>query len=586
MINEGRDNNANWDAVWYVKTSQVDDGWIAEIAIPFKTLKFREQEVQTWGINFHRNLRSNVRNEDSFWAPLPRIYGINRVSLAGTLEGLEGIKPGSNIRLKPYLTSSYAQNRVTGINNSESEFGFDAKYGITAGLTWDFTYNTDFSQVEADEQQINLTRFSLFFPEKREFFLENSGIFKFGGGDINNFGGGTSGSRNAGNDVFFFSRNIGLSSKNEAVPMLGGTRLTGRAGAYEIGVLNMQQREYNESNATNFTVGRLKRNILANSDIGVMVMNKEVKDSSLFNRVYGTDANLRFGQDFTVNAFIAKSSNPAGYKDNMLSRLAWGYQNRTWNIKSSYTAVDQNFNNEMGYYPRKGLKRYGQSFNYTYRFNDSLVRSIQPHVVIDYASNQKGNFDSKYIDYHFPITFQNGSWIEAGRNASVEVLKRPFSVNSNKASVPAGLYDYPEWFITGRLDQSRRIFPSGRWGVGPFYTGYKHSYQISSTFRMNYKMNASLSYTHNNISLPAENGRFKTHLLTTRLNYSFSTAVFLNALVQYNSDAKQWSSNIRFNIIHRPLSDFFIVYNERRDSTTGDLADRAIVAKLTYMISK
>jgi hypothetical protein len=586
MINEGRDNNPNWDAVWYVKTALVDDGWIAEIAIPFKTLKFREAEVQTWGVNFHRNLRSNVRNEDSFWAPLPRIYGINRVSLAGTLEGLEGIKPGSNIRLKPYVTSSYAQNRLTGINNKDGEFGFDAKYGLTAGLTWDFTYNTDFSQVEADEQQINLTRFSLFFPEKREFFLENSGIFKFGGGDIQNFGGGSSGSRNAGNDVFFFSRNIGLSSKNEAVPILGGTRLTGRAGAYEIGLLNMQQREYNESNATNFTVGRLKRNIFANSDIGVMVMNKEVKNSPLFNRVYGTDANLRFGQDFTINAFVAKSSTPAGYKDNMLGRIAWGYQNRTWNIKSAYTDTDQNFNNELGYYPRKGLKRYAQSFNYTYRLNDSFVRSVQPHVVIDYASNQTGSFESKYIDYHFPITFQNGSWVEIGKNASVEVLKRPFRVNSNKASVPAGIYDYPEWFMTGRLDQSRRVFPTFRWSVGPFYTGYRHSYQISSTFRANYKLNASLSYTQNNISLPTDNGRFKTHLLAARFNYSFSTAVFLNALVQYNSDAQQWSSNIRFNIIHRPLSDFFLVYNEHRDSTTGDLADRAIVAKFTYMISK
>jgi hypothetical protein len=581
MINEGRDNNANWDAVWYVKTSRVDNGWIAEIAIPFKTLKFREDEVQTWGLNFHRNLRSNVRNEDSFWAPLPRIYGINRVSLAGTLEGLEGIKPGSNIRLKPYVTSSYAQNRITGDNKADGDFGFDAKYGLTAGLTWDFTYNTDFSQVEADEQQINLTRFSLFFPEKREFFLENSGIFKFGGGEIN-----LGGNRGAGTEVFFFSRNIGLSSRNEAVPILGGTRLSGRAGAYEIGLLNMQQREYNESKATNFTVGRLKRNILANSDIGVMVMNKEVKDSPLYNRVFGTDANLRFGQDLTVNAFIGKSSVPGVDSKNMVARAAFAYEDRTWQVRSAYNDIQENYVNEMGYYPRRGIKRWQQGFHYAYRPSSSIVRFVQPHVIIDYVEDRNGNFDSKYIDYHFPVTFQNGQWIEVGQNASVETLKTPFRLNNGAAIVPAGTYDQPEWFVTGRLDQSRRVYPSGSYRLGPFYTGYKHSYQGSTTFRLNYKMNASLSYTLNNISLAGPNGRFKTHLLTTRLNYSFSTAVFLNALVQYNSDARQWSSNIRFNIIHRPLSDFYLVYNERRNSTTGDLTDRAVVAKLTYMISR
>jgi hypothetical protein len=585
MVNEGRENNANWDAVWYVKTELDEDGWIAEIAIPFKSLKFREDEVQTWGINFHRNLRSDVRNEDSFWSPLPRIYGINRVSLAGTLEGLEGIKPGSNFRLKPYVTASYAQNRVAGINKRDGDFGFDAKYGITAGLTWDFTYNTDFSQVEADEQQINLTRFNLFFPEKREFFLENSGIFKFGGDTITLGGGGGSG-RGAGSDVFFFSRTIGISPDNEAVPILGGTRLTGRTGAYEIGVLTMQQRGYKEFNPTNFTVGRLKRNILANSDIGVMVLNKEVKDSGHFNRVVGTDANLRFGQDLTVNAFVAKSSTPGVHSDDMLSRIGFAYQDRTWQFKSAYSEVQENFNNEMGYFPRKGVKRYDQGFHYAYRPNSSIVRLIQPHVVFNYIADRNGNFDSKYYDYHLPITFQNGSWMEMGENGSVEVLRKPFSLNNGRAVVPPGTYDQPEYFFSMRLDQSRRLYPSGRFGYGPFYGGHKYNYNLSSTFRVNYKMNISLSYTQNHIDLPTDNGRFKTHLLTTRVNYSFSTNMFLNALMQYNSDSRQWSSNIRFNVIHRPLSDFFVVYNERRNSTNGDLNDRAIIAKLTYMISK
>ncbi len=585
MINEGRETNSNWDGVWYVKTSIVDDGWIAEIAIPFRTVKFRENEVQNWGVNFHRNLRSGVRNEDSFWSPLPRIYNVNRVSLAGTLEGLEGINPGSNIRLKPYVSSSYAQNKVTGINKKEGDVGFDVKYGLTAGLTLDLTYNTDFAQVEADEQQINLTRFSLFFPEKREFFLENSGIFKFG--STNNFGGGggLNGRINqAPNDVFFFSRNIGLSSTNEAVPILGGTRLTGRAGSFEMGLLNMQQRDYNGSQAANFTVGRLKRNIMANSDIGVMIMDKEVKDSASFNRVAGADANLRFGQYTTVNASMAKSSSPGVTSDNMQANFAFNYTDRKWQTKASYGLIQNKFINEMGYTPRRGIRRYEGEIRRAIRPQNSSIRVIQPHIVIDYFADQQGHIDSKYVDYHIQIALQNGSQMEPGKNVTVEVLNKPFTLNNGKNVVPAGIYDAYEYFYFYRPDTSRRISPAFRWGIGPFYTGYKHTYTISQGVRLNNKVNATVNFTHNNISLG--DGHYKTNLVTTRVNYSFSTAVFLNALVQYNSDARQWSSNIRFNIIHRPLSDFFLVYNERRNTLTGDLTDRALIAKVTYMIQR
>ena len=178
IANEGRDVNQSWDGVWFVKTRIGDDGWTAEIAIPFRTLKFPRAPVQTWGMNFQRTIRR--RNEESLWAPVPRIYTVQRVSLAGTLEGLEGIEPGSNIKIKPYIVSSLGENGLAKSHDYNVDGGFDVKYGITTGLTWDFTYNTDFSQVEADEQQINLSRYSLLFPEKRDFFLENSGIFQFG----------------------------------------------------------------------------------------------------------------------------------------------------------------------------------------------------------------------------------------------------------------------------------------------------------------------------------------------------------------------------------------------------------------------
>src|SRR6187397_2512489 len=261
MSNEGRDQNANWDGIWDVATRIGKDGWYAEIEIPFKTLKFGPEAMQTWCINFPRRLRR--RNENSYWSPLRRIDQLSRVSMAGTYEGLQGLKPGANVRVKPYALANLNKVANTAVDK-DYDAGFDVKYGVTSGLTWDFTVNTDFSQVEADEQQVNLTRFSLFFPEKRDFFLENSGVFQFGAGNTGGGGGAGGGRQNVSQDmIFFFSRQIGLSPVGDAIPLLAGTRLTGRVGGWSVGALNIQQREKNLSPSTNFTALRVRRDILA-----------------------------------------------------------------------------------------------------------------------------------------------------------------------------------------------------------------------------------------------------------------------------------------------------------------------------------
>jgi len=603
MTNEGREVNQSWDGVWYVRTRLADDGWVAEIAIPFKTLKFAHAAVQTWGINFQRTIRR--KNEDTLWAPVPRIYNIQRVSLAGSLEGLEGIEPGANIKIKPYTLGSFSQNRLAGTPNKyDGDIGLDVKYGVTSGLTWDFTLNTDFSQVEADEQQVNLSRFNLFFPEKREFFLENSGTFQFGTANDRGPGGGGGGGAGLGSQAFggirpnqtsndlilFFSRRIGLSDEAQPrpIPILGGTRLTGRVGkGIEIGMLNIQQREFESINATNFTVGRLRKNILANSDIGVMITNKEVQNSALYNRAYGADGNFRFGRYTNINSYIAKTATPGITSKDMAGRLAFSYADDKWSFRTSYTSIQENFNDEMGYVPRKGVRKSATYGGYTWRPERwrKSIRSINPHVQIDYVKDPTGRMDTKYIDYHLPINFQNSTFIEIGKNPSYEYLARPYPISPAKnISIPAGAYRYSEYFFLIRTDAGRRVSGNGRWAGGPFYTGYKHSYQAGATYRHSNKLTAAFSYAHNNISL--HEGRFKTNLLSTRINYGFSTTMFLNSLIQYNSDTHQWSSNVRLNIIHRPLSDIFIVYNERRDSIGGGLVDRALIAKVTYMISR
>ncbi len=592
IANEGRDVNQSWDGVWFVKTRIGDDGWTAEIAIPFRTLKFPRTPVQTWGINFQRTIRR--RNEESLWAPVPRIYTVQRVSLAGTLEGLEGIEPGSNIKIKPYIVSSLGENGPRKSRDYNIDGGFDVKYGITSGLTLDFTYNTDFSQVEADEQQINLSRYSLLFPEKRDFFLENSGIFQFGvpNATLNT---GTTGQSiftllnprpNAiRNDLMqFFSRTIGLSDSGDAIPILGGSRLTGSVGRYQVGFLDIQQPESGSTHATNFFVGRVRRNVLANSDIGFMVTNKEVSNSSLYNRTVGADANFRFGQSVSLNGFLAKTSTPGLSGKDLAARTALQYLDRVWQFSGTYTVIQKNYHNEMGFIPRVGIQRFASVAAYTWRPQRwrRFLRDMRPHWQVDYVLDATGRIQTKYSDFHHQIDFQNGAEIEMGRNPTFEYLSQPFKISS--VAVTPGDYKFNEYFILGNTDLSRRLSANGRFSTGRFYSGYKHSYLGGWAFRFNYKLSTSVQYTRNNISL-AE-GRFKQDLLAARVNYGFTTTMFLNALIQYNSDSRQWSSNVRFNIIHRPLSDIFIVYNERRDSITGNLVDRALIAKMTYMISR
>jgi hypothetical protein len=389
MANEGRDRNANWDGIWDVATRTTETGWYAEIRVPFRTLKFEGRDIQTWGVNFERKVRR--LNEDSYWSPLPRIYNLDRVSMAGTVEGLTGLRPGMNLRFKPYAatTSSTLQGRRT---TGELDAGLDVKYGVTTGLVWDFTANTDFSQVEADEQQVNLTRFSLFFPEKRDFFLENSGIFQFGTNSGQFGGGGQGGGGGGGREMqLFFSRRIGLSQDGEPIPILGGTRLTGRQGGYSLGVLNIQQREGEATLGANFTALRLRSDVLANSDIGAILLNKE-ENGPHFNRVAGLDANFRFG-DLTVNTYVARSFSPDLALQDLTStsgnayasRAGFNYQSRTWQFQAGHSGIGARFNDEVGFVPRRGIDNFDGRFGRQVRppALSKWLRQMQPHIELD-----------------------------------------------------------------------------------------------------------------------------------------------------------------------------------------------------------
>ena len=590
MSNEGRDQNANWDGIWDVGTRIGEDGWYAEIEIPFKTLKFGPEALQNWGINFQRRLRR--KNENSYWSPLRRIHQLSRVSMAGTYEGLQGLRPGANVRVKPYALANL--NKLAGVSlDKDYDAGIDVKYGVTSGLTWDFTVNTDFSQVEADEQQVNLTRFNLFFPEKRDFFLENSGVFQFGSGNTGGGGGGGGGGgrQNASQDmIFFFSRQIGLSPNGDAIPLLAGTRLTGRVGGWSVGALNIQQREKDASPSTNFTALRARRDILANSDVGVMFLNKD-PNGGHYNRAFGGDANFRFFRDLTVNVAGAKSETPTsslpGSGDDWYSKSSFGYRGDVLETRAMYQTIGSRFNDEMGFVPRVGVDNFEAYLGTHLRFKklSGWMRETFPHFQIEnFTKRNGGGLESRYMDWHWPITFQNSAFVEVGTNPNEEVIDDRFAINSRRGIfVEPGRYEFKEYFVLVNTNAAAPFSMNLRYGNGEFYDGYRRNYTIGGTLRMNEHFNVSLSDQINDIDLSS--GSFVTHLVTGRVNYYFNTKVFVNALVQYNTDTQQWSSNVRLDIIHRPLSDIYFVYNERHDSRSGALISRAVIAKMTYLFA-
>ena len=585
-INEGREVNENWDALWDVKARITEAGWYAEIAIPFRTLRFSSADEQTWGVNFQRRIRR--RNEDSFWAPVPRIYDLQRVSLAGTLAGLQGVRPGNDIRLKPYVLGSAGESSRADVG-TDGDVGLDVKYGVTSGLTWDFTVNTDFSQVEADEQQVNLTRFSLFFPEKRDFFLENSGIFQFGQGRGVVFGGGGLTSGRQTDAILFFSRRIGLSENGESIPIAAGTRLTGRSGAYAVGLLNIQQRSRNTSLASNFTALRLRRNVLANSDVGVIVLNKEA-NGPRYNRVVGADANFRFFENLDLNVAMARAFSPLavtpGRGSESMGNAGVHYRDRRWELQGTYVRIGERFNDEMGFVPRTGVAKFDSTYGARFRPTrlSKWLRELFPHLGVTNVSWLTGELQSRLIGAHMSINLQDGSGGELGVDPTTENLLVPFQINRRRGiSIPIGRYEFNDWHTSWRTNVSAPVSLNGRVDVGDFYDGHKQSYGVGAAIRLRGRLNASINESRNQIRL--RGGAYTTDLITARVEYGFSTIAFANALLQYNTDAREWTSNLRFNIIHHRLSDFFLVFNERRDSTTGGLLDRALVAKMTYMVA-
>jgi hypothetical protein len=585
-VSDERNFNRDWNTVWDVKAARTEQGWSAEFVIPFKSLRYRASGPQTWGFNIQR--RIPWKNERSYLTAVPASYGgrgIYKMSSAATLVGLEVPPQGRNLELKPYGISAVTTNRQATpavSNDLTGDAGFDVKYGLTKGLTADVTYNTDFAQVEEDEQQVNLTRFSLFFPEKRDFFLEGQGIFGFGPPTRENqsFGGATSLM-----PLMFFSRRIGL-SENQEVPILAGGRVTGRAGRNAVGLLNIETKASERAGAaaTNFSVVRVRRDILRRSAIGLIGTNRTpTLGGNDSNQVVGVDAALAFYQNVTFNSYYARSRTPGRRGDASSYMAQFAYAADRYGVNFEHLSVGDAFNPEIGFLRRESFRRsYAQGrFSPRPRSSRSL-RKVSMEGSIDYITDLDGRLETREAQASTRMEFNGGGFWSTDYTRNYELLKEPFEISKGVVLLPGGysFHDLRTEYYLGPERVSGRIFGSR----GTFYDGTRSEIGFNGRVDMTSQFSIEPRITLDWIDLSA--GRFTTRLVGSRVNFTMTTRMAASALVQYNSTNASLSSNLRFRWEYKPGSDLFVVYSDGRDtSTTGfpRMQNRSFVVKMTRL---
>jgi hypothetical protein len=584
--------NVDWNPVWDVRTGRFDGGWTVEMAIPFKSLRYQSGSAQVWGINIRRVIRR--RNEWTHLVPIPASAGVPggifRLSMAATLVGLDLPSAGSNVEIKPYgisrLTSDRARTPILS-NHPEADAGIDAKYGVSANLTADVTVNTDFAQVEVDEQQVNLTRFSLQFPEKRDFFLEGRGIFDFGR-TTNAPGSGNSSPVN-GTPSLFYSRRIGLNG-NRVVPIDVGGRLTGKAGKFTIGLMNLETGKESVSKApsTNFTVARVRRDILRRSTIGVMFTNRS--ESTVApghaNQAFGADAAFSFFQNVNASGYYATSVTDAHHHDNGSAQARLEYAADRYGAKIDYLKVGDNFTPEIGFVARDNFQRTFGSLRFSPRPKGSKrVRKYTWETTLEYLVNGSDRLESRQQAGRFSTEFQTSDLFTVQVNRNYELLARPFAVSPG-VTIPIGSYPFSDVTASYGFGQQRRMSGTVSLQRGHFYNGDLTAVGYSGgrvAILKQWSVEPSLSIDY--VNLPA--GAFTTTVIRSRTDYGFSARMFASALVQYSSTDRLFSSNFRFRWEYRPGSEFFVVYTDERDTLTRgypDLKNRAFVMKINRLL--
>ena len=564
--------NKDWNGVWESASRRTSDGWVAEIAIPMVTLRSPDVPVQTWGINFARQIRR--KNEIIYWSPIPKPYNLMQVSLAGTVTGMTDLNRGLDLRIKPYVTAGTKYDRSGSTTNTDAlkDVGADVKYGLGHGLALDVTVNTDFAQAEVDEQQVNLTRFQLFFPEKRDFFLENSGQFNVGTQGLER------------QMDLFFSRRIGLSDAGQPIGIRGGARLTGKvAGSNNVAVMDLQTEDFNGAPANNFLVARYSKDINRRSKIGGLLINKESMNSAKFNRVVAADALFAPNRAFSLHTIAVKSYSPGVSTDSNAFHARALYLDTKWQTYAEFSQIDPNFNDEVGFVPRTGIRQTKVHLERNPR-PGGLIRVMEPMVNVIYITDLNNRLLTRRNHQMVGTRFQNGAYLNIWWNHWFDRIDVPFKVQT--VTIPKGDYTYDEVQLTFNSNPARRIYEQFTFSPQTYYGGHRKDVSGTLGVRLNNRASGEYSLQRNDVDGPW--GAFVVNLSILRLDFTLSPRQTIRSLSQYNSLTKQLSLSCRYNFIYKPGSDIYVTYDELQTDTVGRPIgrNRQFVVKTTYLLSR
>jgi hypothetical protein len=583
QVTDERNTNADWNTVWWVRTRRMDDSWTVEMRIPFRSLRYAGGGAQLWGINFRRLIKHT--NERSFLTPTPQAYdrwGLLRLSNAATLVGLEAPPGSRRMELKPYAIGSQTHVPLNDrLNEWSGDVGADFKFGVTDGLTADVTWNTDFAQVEDDETQVNLSRFSLFYPEKREFFLEGQGVFDFGGRETRFFGGPTD------VPIPFFSRSIGISG-GSAVPIIGGARLHGRAGAYQMGLMNIQTGEVGglDVESTNFSAFRVKRDLFARSNIGVIATHRNISaDGSESNSLYGVDGNFAPTDYIRFNTFYMATREPGVETGHQAASYMGQFRYDTdlidFEVQRLYLGGD--FNPGMGFIRRRDFTKNGGSFLFGPRPRSiEAVRQVEFEIEANQYDRPDGEMETREYTFDTSIIFESSDRLMFDHTVTEERLLDGFDL-SDDVAVPAGNYKFSRTGVRVRMGSHRKVSGMFRYEFGDFFGGTRQEVSYWGRAEVNQRFSLEPNISLNWITVPG--GDVTAQVSRLRATYTVSPRSFVGALVQYNSAAQLFSANVRFRWEYSPGSDLFVVFSSNRDGDDGlsGLSDRAVVVKFTRL---
>ncbi len=569
-----------WDGVVRTKVTVSDSAWVVEMAIPLTTLRFDPGRAnQRWGIQFLRRIRR--ANETTYWAPLDRQDVIHRMSKAGTLVGLQGLVQGRNLRVKPYVLArtSSGGEVPAGAAGRSAAAGGDVKYGLTPGMTLDLSYNTDFSQVELDQAQVNLTQYSLFFPERREFFIENAGDFAFGDVSERSYRLGAS----PHDFTLFHSRRIGLNDDGRPLPILGGGRVSGRAGRFGLGFLDMRTRASADGPAENFAVARVRREILGGSDVGLMLIDREATGEAAggYNRSWGADANLRLLGHMVVNGYVAGSAAPGTLSDGSAEKLGVAWRDRLWDVSSLVKRVGEHFDPGVGFIRRTAMRQVYGTVGAHPRPAASWVQELNPYVEMDYITGLDGGLETRRATASLGATFMDASYASVSVRDELERIDEPFEIFPGD-TVPVGEFTFRTASVSYSSSSARALSASIGLHAGGLYGGRRRSASLSATWRPRYNVYLRLSGERNDVHLPGS--AFRADIAGATLRYEWSTRLLGSAFVQYDAASAQLVESARLDFRHAPLSDIYLVYTDRRDTRASALLERSVALKVTRMV--